>query len=308
MPNLSTFLSQTAYLLHGLTFVGIVGTIAKAFEWADGGISEEGRMRLTLWLKNVPGTAQINAWASVFPGLIDRVFGRKAFSLKFVFRSIIASVVAVAIIEVLTLAIFGKKSIEASNGWVAEYETLAIFLLLAIPINCVPDYFSLLFSRFIVRRMAIRPTPVRVVLLLIIDSVISLAIPLVAICMIAPYLHIFGYLGMVDLYAHNFREAISMFWMVSSTYAYLLVENGGWGAFLRLYLFASLFTSIWVWLYVAGSVTIRVLHNVRVLWVRILPFLSIEDKPMQAIGKVAGLIAGIAYLFVLAGVWTAHHL
>ncbi len=295
-------LGQSAYLLHGLTFVGIVASVAKAFEWADGGLSPESRTTLSLWLKSVPGAAQIDGWACVFPNLIDRVFGKRAISLKFVLRSSIASIAAVAITETLMVAILGKKQLTSGENW-AGYETLAYYLWLALPINCVPDYFSLLFSRFIVRRMARRPTPTRVAVLLILDSAVSLVIAFAAIGMIAPFLRVFGPLGAVDVYAEGLREQISMFLMILGTYARALIEPGGWGSFLRLYLFASLFTSIWVWLYVAGSVTIRILYNARVLWAKALPFLSVEDRPMQAIGRVAGILAGLAYLALFSGIW-----
>ncbi len=301
------FLGQTGLLLHGLTFVGIVAGIAKSFEWADGGLSQESRFKLSLWLKSVPGPPQISAWACVFPNLIDRVFGKRAFSLKFFLRSCVASILAVGVTEALTVAMLGKSEFGSGENWIG-YRTLVYYLWLAIPVNCIPDFFSLLFSRFIVRQMARCPTPIRVVALLILDSSVSLVIPIAAIGMVAPYLRVFGFLGAVDVYAHGFREEVSLFFATFASYARALTESWGWGPFLRLYLFASLFTSIWVWLYVTGSATIRVLHSVRALWVRVLPFLSVEDKPMQAIGRVAGVLGGLAYLAAFGGVWLLRHI
>jgi hypothetical protein len=254
----------------------------------------------------VPGQAQTNAWASVFPSLIDRVFGNRALSIKFFLRSCIASIVAVALILMIMITVFGRR-LTGGEHW-AAYENLAYFLWLALPINCIPDYFSLLFSRFIVRRMAIRPSPIRVFALLVLDSLVSLAIPIASIGMIAPYLRVFGLLGAIDVHAYGYREQVSMFLMVFTSWVRALIEPDGWGPFLRLYLFASLFTSIWVWLYVAGSATTRILHSARSLWGKVLPFLSIEDKPMQAIGRVAGLLAGLAYVAVLAGIWLIQHI
>lgn len=306
MAEMSTLLSQLPHLLQGVTFFGIMVSVAKAFEWADGGLSQESRTKLSLWLKNVPGAPQINAWASVFPNLIDRVFGNKAFSFKFFIRSCIASIAAVVITEALSIAVLSRRALTSGEGW-AAYETLGYFVALALPINCVPDYFSLLFSRFIVRQMAKRPTRVRVFVLLIVDSVVSVAIAIAAIGMIAPYLDVYGVVGASDLYAHSFSEQVSMFVFVLGTYVRELMDPGGWGPFLRLYLFASMFTSVWVWLYVAGSVATRIIHSARALWVKVLPVLSIEDKPMQAIGRVAGVLAALTYLAILVGVWLLQH-
>ena len=302
----STLVDRLFPAFTGLTLVGVVTGVAKGFGWFDKTLSKEGRRRLTLWLKNVPGDEQVNTWANVFPDLIDRAFGKRAFSFKFFLRSCIASVAAVAIVEALMLALFGKKSIVTSDSW-EGYKILAYLLGLALPINCVPDYFSLLFSRFIVRHMARRPNPIRVGFLLIIDSAVSLVIALAAICLIAPYLHIFGMLGVVDVYANSIHEAVSMFLTTTLEYAHLLLETSGWGSVVRLYLLASLFTSIWVWLYVLASVTIRGLHVTFSAWKKVIPFLDLDKKPMQAIGRVAGLIAGVGYLAIVAGIWIARH-
>jgi hypothetical protein len=303
---MSTLLSQLPHLLQGLTFFGIMGSVALAFEWADGGLSQESRAKLSLWLRSVPGAAQIDAWASVFPNLIDRVFGKKALSFKFFLRSCIASIAAVVIAEALSIAVLGRNALTSGNGWMA-YETLAYYLWLALPINCVPDYFSLLFSRFIVRQMAKRPTKVRVFVLLTVDSVVSVAIAIAAIGMIAPYLYVFGTVGASDVYAQGFREEVSLFVFTLASYVRALMGPGGWGPFLRLYLFASMFTSVWVWLYVAASVATRIINSARVMWVKVLPFLSIEDRPMQAIGRVAGILAALAYLAILGGIWLLQH-
>ncbi len=303
MTKMSTLLSHLPHLLiQGATFFGIMVSVAKAFEWVDGGLSGESRTKLSLWLKSVPGVEQIDAWASIFPGLIDRVFGKKALSLKFFLRSCIASIAAVAITETLTIALLGKQP-STTNFELIGFKTLAYYLWLAIPINCIPDYFSLLFSRFIVRRMARRPTPVRVFALLMLDSAVSLVIPVASIGMIAPYLKIFGLLGAVEVYAHSVREEIHLFLTTSAMWVHALLQPYYWGPILRLYLFASMFTSVWVWLYVAGSATIRVLHSARSLWARFLPFLSIEDRPMQAIGRVAGVLAALVYVAILIGAW-----
>lgn len=302
MIDSSTLIGKFVPLFRGATFIAIVIAVEKVFGWADAGMSQEGRARLTQWIKSVPGTDQIDAWASVFPNLVDKVFGSRAFSFKFFLRSCIASIAAVAISGALEIAVLGKGALTTGQNW-AGYETLTYYLWLTIPINCVPDYFSLLFSRFIVRRMARYPTPLRIAFLLILDGAVSVAIPIAAIGTIAPYLRVFGLLGAVDVYAEGFPEQVYLFLKVLGTWTRALLEPGGWGPFLRLYLFASLFTSVWVWLYVIASVVIRILHRARSLWIKILPFLSIEDRPMQAIGRVAGLIVGFLYLALAGGFW-----
>jgi hypothetical protein len=73
------------------------------------------------------------------------------------------------------------------------------------------------------------------------------------------------------------------------------------------YLYGAFFTSIWVWLYVLSIFTIKLAHKVRPLWLKLLQYLDIEKKPMQAIGRIAGLMAGMGYALILALVWVSHH-
>ena len=54
---------------------------------------------------------------------------------------------------------------------------------------------------------------------------------------------------------------------------------------MRMFVLSSLFTSIWVWLYVGSIVTIRLLHNVRAIWVRMAPYLDIDKKPLVAMRR-----------------------
>jgi hypothetical protein len=85
-------------LLDGASVVGLAVGIAKVFEWFDGMISDEGRVALWMFLADVPSDDRIESWGNVFPQLIDRVFGPRALSLRFFFRSCVASLLALLIV------------------------------------------------------------------------------------------------------------------------------------------------------------------------------------------------------------------
>lgn len=44
----------------------------------------------------------------------------------------------------------------------------------------------------------------------------------------------------------------------------------------------------------------RLEFSLQLIWVKIAPFLDLERKPMKAIGRVAGVIAWLGYLAVVA--------
>jgi hypothetical protein len=301
MSDVSALLTQYAPVLRGATFVGIVTGVAKGFKWFDKVLSPQGRSSLSLWLKNVPGDEQIDTWGNIFPDLINRVFGPRALSFRFIFRSCVASFLAVAVSFAMICVYFGVPvtAPETSDKSATFFFTLLIMLTLTV--NCVPDYFSLLVSRFIVRLMSRRPTLLRCAGLLLLDTALTLTLALLSLSLTSLIADLVTRTRPADDFLHHpfgfaFSEASDLLSSLPSNPA------------LWIFILASLFTSIWVWLYVLASVSIRIVHKVRFVWVRVVPFLNVDKKPMQAIGRIAGLIAGLLYGAGLAGVRLYQHL
>jgi hypothetical protein len=303
MSDLTTLLNQFAPILKGVAVVGIVTGVSKGFKWVDGGMSKEGRHRLGQWLKDIPGIEQIDAWASVFPNLIDRVFGPRAFSWRFFNVSFFFSLIAVFITSLISIAHYGLFEFDPLSRRVSDgtFGTFAFISVMALLLNCIPDYLSVVISRFIVRTMAKRPTALNTTLLLLLDTFLTV---IIAVLSLAIFLAVSGMKGHVFTFKAMLHHPIEIAW--------IYLQMAGWAIsvypVMRVFLLASLFTSVWVWLYVLASVSIRILHKIRFVWVKIVPFLDVEKKPMTAVGRVAGLIAGLGYLMGLAGAWLYQHL
>jgi hypothetical protein len=274
----------------------IAGGVAKGFEWFDAALNDDSRFKLSMWLVSVPGDEQIDAWAGVFPNLIDRVFGPKALSWRFFLRSCIASFVAIALVTILGVIMYGPDWIFGNGLEFLSDHALALALALGctgvgtLIANCIPDYLSVLVSRYFVGAMRRNPRGFRIFLLLIADTISTVIVADA------------GMWALHFIVDHIFRGTS---WQANG-----FVDFNGLltrGMYRNVFL-ASLFTSVWVWLYVLASVAIRILHKVRFLWTKLLPVLSVEDKPMQAIGRVAGLMAGCSYLALLGAVWLFKHL
>jgi len=290
MSDLSTAVTQYAPILKGATFVGIVGGVERGFNWFDGLLNDNARSGLSNWLKNVPGDEQIDAWIRVFPNLIDRVFGPKAISWRFILRSCVASFVAFTTVLIFFL-IFVRLSPEAEQTFQAGYLPGIVAMILII--NFIPDYFSLLISRWIVRTMAKYPRFTHIAFLLVLDVILILSLVLSALFAVGFYFNLSGNAFTLPNLSHALSETVSD---IIHTVAF------------RIFMLTSLFTSVWVWLYVLSSVAIRILHKLRFIWVRSVPFLNVDRKPMQAVGRIAGLLAGLLYGAGLAGVWLYRHL
>src|ERR1700733_2783974 len=93
-----TNLSHWTSWIDGASVVAVAVGVAKAFDWFDGLISDDSRVALWLHMANVPSNESIDSWANVFPKLIDRVFGTRALSWKFILRSCFASLIAVTVV------------------------------------------------------------------------------------------------------------------------------------------------------------------------------------------------------------------
>jgi hypothetical protein len=301
MTPIDTILSQLSPALKGAGLVGAVAGVARAFKWFDAALSPDGRRKLSQWLKNVPGDDQIDAWSSVFPRLIDHVFGRTALSWKFFLRSCLASLISVTVVAVGF--VIGNKADEFVRDFrlaasVSTHSTALVFIIVFyLAVNLIPDYLSILISRGIVRVMSRHSTPPRVTILLLLDIFLTLCLSIVSISIV--------------IFANQHESERSLGWagrdmLLDSirTAIYLATRE----PFVKLSILASLFTSVWVWLYVVASVSIRILHSMRSVLVRLVPFLNIEKNPMVAIGRVAGVIAGFIYAVGIVSVWLFEHL
>jgi hypothetical protein len=305
MSDPATILRQLSPLFKGVTFVGIVTGITKGFEWFEPVLGEDAQLRLSRWLTNVPGDEQIDAWAGVFPNLIDRVFGPKALSWKFFFRSCVASVIAVTALFILGFLVLGERGLlkDIADLGASLVRLIGLTFFLALLDNCIPDYLSVIISRFIVRLMAKRPDVERVALYLLLDTALTLLLALAwNIAVYVGYMCASAPTTTANLFrsGHGLSFVLSQSWVTLTGIAYYPI--------MWVYVGASLFTSVWVWLYILASVSIRILHKVRFVWVKVVPFLNLDKKPMQSIGRLAGLMAGVGYLALSLGVWLIRHL
>jgi hypothetical protein len=161
----------------------------------------------------------------------------------------------------------------------------------AVVTNFIPDYLSLLFSRMIIQFIAKNATASRTMILLVVDSVLTVALML---SVLAGYSMALNALGGISESLHDPLNEVIL--------PILTLHN-----LLGIFFYAALFTSVWLWIYVLAIFFIKVAHKFRPLWMKLLPYLDIEKKPMQAIGRIAGILAGAGYAVILGLVWVSHH-
>jgi hypothetical protein len=169
-------------------------------------------------------------------------------------------------------------------------QRVAGYVFFVVLLNLVPDYLSLLVSRQIVRLMALNPTTARVLDLLVLDTFLTA---------VAAFIPITCYICVLIIFYPTVP--------VPGTFLRALGGNIHAKYLGSVCFYGSFFTSVWVWLYVISILLIKVVHKLRPLWLRLLPYLDIEKKPMQAIGRIAGIMAGAGWAVILGLVWAIHH-
>jgi hypothetical protein len=237
------------------------------------------------------------------------VFGENPTSVLFINRSCQASGFAVLLV--------GIAYCRLNHDKLSLIGTLAFFALFA---NFFPDYMYLLVSRMIVKIMATRTSTKEIWLLLTGDTIATAFIALLSSFLAMLVLELSSYAetiswwkrthgpdGSFTLYMFLHHWAGMLLWRAS-----LKIRGWDWlslrapsGA--AIFFYSAFFTSVWVWLYVLSLFLISLLHRGRTVWVKIAPYLDIEKKPLMAIGRVAGLVAGVAYSVLLGIVWLVRH-
>jgi hypothetical protein len=298
----SKVLDPLVHFIDGATVLLIIGGVAKVFEWLEGGLNEEKKGALASWLRDTRVDSKAESWTTVFPSLIDRVFGTRPLSIEFIFRSCIASLIAVALTVVFYARAHGINPLHSPDT--------TLLVGSAVISNCIPDYLSLLVSRAIVKWMARNPRSIRVAYLLLLDVAVT-AIIAVGSAWLAELC-----VGATMMWNDGHLDSLGIFW------EYMLKKlpyKPGFFAIFRssspanvftTFFYSAFFTSVWVWLYVVSAAVIKLLHKTQAFWTHLLGFLDLDEKPLSSVGRVAGLLAGASYLTLLGALWLGakvHH-
>jgi hypothetical protein len=121
------------------------------------------------------------------------------------------------------------------------------------------------------------------------------------------YLLLIAFVFVVGIFTHHISLAGFLTLRGVASFMMLLLKGGFYRSLFCVFIFSAFFTSIWLWLYLISTGLIRMLQRARTIWIRVLPFLDIEKKPLVAIGKVAGILAGGVFAAILWIDWLIRH-
>lgn len=288
--------SQEPSFVHYIaSWLGICFGIFWLSEKVEDTVVKDTRKAVSLWILGLEMPQSLPNWSSTFAKVFDRIFGEKHLSWKCFLRSCIASHLSVIILFLLYFGIVVRPL--ALKGQIrlnlAYFVDDNLLLLYMIPLNVVFDYFSLLESRFVIRWIARSSSNIRAFIFLVIDLIVTGFIALLAIWVgltfLIPlffsidmefYLSI-GYVWRTFWAGLRFTNAANTIFPISSF----------WG----VYIHSTLFTSMWVWLYVLSGLIVRLVRPAfgGINWFK--RVFDIENKPLRSLGYVSVLFVTLIY-------------
>lgn len=292
--------SIPAALSHLGIGVGFFFAITKFFKEIEEGFNPDTKKSLSRWLQNLHSSGEEPTWTQIFVEVFDHVFTKHHLSWRCFLRSCLASLAAVAIVTVIWAALRPAEFKEflyldfyialptgppSTDPWF-----IAIIFLIAAYVNLVPDYISLLESRYILRWMTYAGTTPAILGLLAIDFIATVVISLAAF-----WTFLFVGFG---------RDPVWSFLFIRD----LLLESRGFpfsfdSLPIGIWFYSAFFTSVWVWLYAFSGLVLKLVSYLRILVGYSAKILDLETKPLQSMGRVSGLVVAFLYWIGLGFRW-----
>jgi hypothetical protein len=285
----------------------IVGFVVLLFIFGDRVLARDRRRELGGWLiDELPADARVDALPKAFIEWFDRLFESRtvralgvSFYLPSFWRSAVASFFALVAAFIVWFATKGGFSQPPSEG-----TNISLLLVLyggaTVVTNIIPDYLSLVESRFVLGKMSETRSLIGKLVWLVVDAFLTTAI--VFFFLWGSGLLLLPLVPQDSLYAVGCltRENFDFARMVDIAIAGLTFStppgtiNYDVSA---IYIYSSFFTSFWVWLYLGSSLLVRLAQLIPGLREFLRRACRVHDYPLRVLAVVSGLVA--VGLFVL---------
>lgn len=272
---------------YGLAAGAVAGLVWALFRRMDR-LSDDGLRRdVARWMVAARGTASELDWAHSLSALFDRLFGAELHSRRAVLWSCALSFASMSfllglfvVLDLPSVRMISQMDV-AAEGTVATLIAGATFVAM---MNFVPDYVSLIETRFVVRRMAATQSASKRGGWIVLDAALTFFT-------LFAFMFLFTFLGwsLEDGVSQALREYPSFvkdFWWAIGPESEHPVQ---------LCFYSTFSTSVIVWLWALGSFGMRSLAQ-RAPHHRLLRGLFCSGQPVRAVGATAAMIAFLAVL------------
>ena len=280
-----------------LAWLGTCATALTLFYFADEASSLQGKARARELL-DFGWKDTVTRWPSVFIEMFDSIFGKRHFTWKCFWRSCVASLVAVVICTLIYMWMWPDYRPTATDYTVRHY--IMSVLGLAIIVNFIPDYVSLLETRLILRLLSGKRAKWTAMCTALIADFLATAVIL--------QLGLFGFAFLVlslsgetaELYEIGLIERMVYTAELFTLEPLVGLDGKTLGYSLGIFVWSTYFTSVWLWLYAlatfAGKLLLPILNRIQ----KGKKYFDLDNKPYLALGWLSVVI--ITVLFALGAV------
>lgn len=265
-----------------VALVALATLIWKVLADRDEDCPAQTREDLSKWLRR----ADPEAWADVMScslrDLFDTVFGKRLIAWKFVRNSFIASIASVAVVTLMWYAIRPAEFL----AFVTEGSMLTSIVALlfgSIIFNLIPDLISLIQTRWVlgqVRRSSSRSLRVLI-------GWLAADLVLTTVVAVGAFAVIYSWLRTPDL-----REIVR-----TLTESVLPMHASDWkAASFGIWFYSTYFTSVWVWLYGASTLLVKVGALGKLTLHVAMKLVDVSKKPFRCIAVLSIAIITMAFL------------
>ena len=263
----------------------LVSAIIAIFRIMEDTATPDAKRKVAVWIKSFAAKSisqtvvESPRW---FIEAFDRIFGDRHLTRRCFLRSCVASIMAVFVL-IIMWAVLNPISYQVVSSSYQESMILLI-LLGALFYNLVPDYLSLLETRWILRRAA-QAGVKKLIVLLALDVIITGGI-------FACWLGIIE-VAMVGRTVDGYFELLSL--CIQFTFGDMFLP-------LSVLFYSTYFTSVWFYLFIASSIGTKLLYSLGRTGNRVMALLKVEEKPFQSMGLiVVGLLTLVFAISTIVG-------
>ena len=271
----------------------VINASACALLWViftrlEGVLQPDTRLSIARWVRGTATDAASPSWSMLFVQLFDRVFTDRHLSWRCFWRSCLASFGAALVMAVVAIAAndgFLRSAALPGSVLVQAPLFVGVALFGASVINLVPDYLSLLETRWVLRYLTKTDRAIATGLSLVADAVLTFLIFIVWAVLLTTLMG--GWQD--DPTAFDVGEQLSILWCVVGM---------PWGAcagdedsiFLGIYLYTTFVTSLWIWLHLAAKLATRLMLGIRFARGFIDRHLQLEEKPFTVMAVALSVV------------------
>jgi len=268
--------------------VGLMYVIDKFFKFVEEKLTDDTKLEIAVWLLGVKVGQKLEPWPETFAKVFDRLFGSRHISWKCFGRSILSSYT----LGVIALFVFSPEVGPTTVGLIKDHHLLLVLVDLVgmfLIINALPDYISLLKTRWLLERMRSVSLYFYPAILLL-DLIITVGLSFVGYL---AYLY-FARVLYALLVNPNAEMEIIMPNRIIDVLPFLLFIARKH----PFVVFPAFFTSIWLWLYAGSGFLLKFARRFDIGFEWFNRKFDIEKRPLQCIGLVSGVLVALVY-------WTA---